>query len=1070
MILKTSRLLLEVVLVALAAVAAFGGVLAWQLSKGPVSLDFVSPYVISALNPPSGDFRIKLDTTVLTWVPERRALEIHAIDVRAVDRQGKIIAEAPEVSVAFSGLALLRGMLAPTRLIVIRPQLQLVRSETGEIHLAVAPSESSPGAKPNAPANGRPMLPLVRQLLQPPQPNQPLGYLEEIRIAKADLTIDDRHLGVSWRAPDASIALARNVVGLRLTGRMAIDVQGRKATISLAGIYDNRDDRLDIGATFQGVEPAVLAGGSPALAALTPFDLAVDGTVRVTMSGDGHIGDVDVDLRSGPGIISPASTDLPRLQIDSLRARAHLVGGLGKVDLEDLELKLADGVTLSASGKTGERSDGRTPFNATLEVHHLPVSRLAHYWPNDAAVGARRWILANITGGSLSEGSVSLAGHVVDGGEGGAWSDSIDVTSVRGALLYEDLAVTYISGLPQVTGIHGSGTFDMTKFDLGIDGGELKNLKVARSRVRITGLDQPEQRADVDVTAVGGLRDALQILDEKRLGYPSALGIKPDATSGRTIVHMRYDLPLVRDLKFDQVKLAANADIKDMVWRDAVLGRDVSNGQLTLKVDARHMEVRGSTDYADIPFNIEWVENFADNVKIRRRLVARGEPRAETLGSFGWDPSKYVQGPLPLKVIYTGHDGSADTVAFDVDLTPADMSIPAIAWQKPAGVRGHAAFTIAMRGGAVEAVEDADLMAPGLTAAGAVGFDPKTGKLVSAKVRKLAVGLTDIGGTLSVAKDGTYQVEIDGAGLDISNQLSPSSGGIHFSPPPMTLSANIGRLYSRPDRFLADATLNVTYNGKDWRSIHFRGRVAHRTNEVGPGLLTIDLSPEGDKRTLSVESEDAGGVIRAFGISDNVIGGKLDISGAIDDSDPDQPLTAKVVMTDYKVKNAPVMARVLTLASLTGISDVLNGRGISFNRMEVPLTKTGPVVKVKDARAVGSELGFTMNGEVNVDSNHADLGGTIVPAYTINSLLGKIPILGTIFVGEKGSGVFAASYTITGPIDAPKVSVNPVATLTPGFLRNIFGVPGGSSQEPEKKNGRPASQEATPGMLKPSGR
>jgi hypothetical protein len=36
--------------------------------------------------------------------------------------------------------------------------------------------------------------------------------------------------------------------------------------------------------------------------------------------------------------------------------------------------------------------------------------------------------------------------------------------------------------------------------------------------------------------------------------------------------------------------------------------------------------------------------------------------------------------------------------------------------------------------------------------------------------------------------------------------------------------------------------------------------------------------------------------------------------------------------------------------------------------------------------------------------------------------------------------VFAASYTLRGRLEDPDVSINPLAALTPGFLRGLFGL------------------------------
>jgi hypothetical protein len=58
--------------------------------------------------------------------------------------------------------------------------------------------------------------------------------------------------------------------------------------------------------------------------------------------------------------------------------------------------------------------------------------------------------------------------------------------------------------------------------------------------------------------------------------------------------------------------------------------------------------------------------------------------------------------------------------------------------------------------------------------------------------------------------------------------------------------------------------------------------------------------------------------------------------------------------------------------------------------------------------------------------------------------LGRIPVLGRLFSPEEGGGLFAVSYRMRGPLKDPQTSINPLAALTPGFLRGIFGI----GQEP----------------------
>ena len=57
-----------------------------------------------------------------------------------------------------------------------------------------------------------------------------------------------------------------------------------------------------------------------------------------------------------------------------------------------------------------------------------------------------------------------------------------------------------------------------------------------------------------------------------------------------------------------------------------------------------------------------------------------------------------------------------------------------------------------------------------------------------------------------------------------------------------------------------------------------------------------------------------------------------------------------------------------------------------------------------------------------------------------NALPGRLPLIGKLFSPEKGGGLFAWRYSVTGPIGNPDVGINPVSALTPGFLRGLFGI------------------------------
>ena len=141
-----------------------------------------------------------------------------------------------------------------------------------------------------------------------------------------------------------------------------------------------------------------------------------------------------------------------------------------------------------------------------------------------------------------------------------------------------------------------------------------------------------------------------------------------------------------------------------------------------------------------------------------------------------------------------------------------------------------------------------------------------------------------------------------------------------------------------------------------------------------------------------------------------------------------------LVIDNFKVKEMPILARLLTLASLQGIADIMTGEGIRFTDFEMKFSKEKNVMNIEEIYAIGPAISVLMNGYI-VDNELVSLRGTLVPATTINRSISSIPILGDILVGKKvGEGVFGVSFKIKGPPKELKTTVNPIKTLTPRFI------------------------------------
>jgi hypothetical protein len=240
-------------------------------------------------------------------------------------------------------------------------------------------------------------------------------------------------------------------------------------------------------------------------------------------------------------------------------------------------------------------------------------------------------------------------------------------------------------------------------------------------------------------------------------------------------------------------------------------------------------------------------------------------------------------------------------------------------------------------------------------------------------------------------------------------------------------------------------------------------KVAMEIDALGPraGTVTADIAPdkamavvirtEGDVRRVSIKSDDAGFGARVLLKLDYLIGGKLALDGAFEGADGE----AMVTMTDVRMKDAPLVAQIFSLASLRGLADVLSGEGVLFTRVDAPVKIQNGRIDLTGLRASGPAMGITARGWIAPGQKELALDGVLVPSFGVNSLLGGLPIIGDLFVSRQGEGMFAPTYSVRGTFSRAQVSINPLAAFTPGVLRRIFENP---SEPPPAADAAPIPQ------------
>jgi hypothetical protein len=1049
-------------------------VAAWRLSQGPISLAFLSPHIEDALNTDNQSFSIRLDDTILTWAGWERTLDIRAVNVSAFGADGSLIATVPELSLTLSARALIRGMLTPKSIVLFRPRIRLVRERDGHFAMTFAAGDA-----PSEAVFERIFL----GLLAPPDPDHTIGYLAQFTIVDADLIIEDQSLEMSWMAPSAQMSLRRDPLGVKGEVSFDLDVEDQKAHVSVVGDYLARDRRIDLGVDFSRVIPAVFSRLSPQLEPLRALDVPLEGTLTVSMTVDGVVEMVGFDLTGGGGQVvlpKPLSQtrevtrfdikgrfegEGQRLQIDNLfvdfgnkgslylpaptdhRMPVRSVRANGDYRLEDGQLNLkrmvADlhGPEVSVSG-TVTGIGGAMAIKAKGILRNLGVDDFTRYWPRNWGRDAQEWCVAHLFDGNVPEVRAEIA--MTSDGRG-----SFKVDTLKGDMDIDGVTVDYLRPMPMAERTSGRAAFDKTRFDIFIDHGEALGLTVRKGSILVSGLDKVDQVMNAELFIDGPVRNAMRLIDYEPLKFASELGIVPAKTKGKASTRLKLNFLLEHALTPDKVHVSATAKMTDVVLADAVFGQAVRNGRLDLKVDNRGMDVFGDVILGTVPAKLVWRENFDTGKGVfRSRFSLIGRvTEAQWKRDFGLDfppfTPDFLKGAIGADIRYTEFDGGRGRLEASLDLKDATLTLPDLGWSKAPGKKGAATIDLRLTDDRVTTIPGFKVTADDLKVDGAAAFKEAGGGLARIDFKRLAFGRTDVAGALIPGGDGGWTASVHGKSFDLEPVFDELLGtgpraaekkdrvGMRLS-----VSADLQQVWLGQERQLKRVKGSLVRDGDTWQTMRLDGLVGDNK----PFDIRIEPAPA-RKRTLAVRSTDAGALVQALGIYENMVGGTIALDGRFDDAIEGEPLTGQVTVKDYKIIKAPTLAHLVSIMALTGIVDALKGEGLSFNALEAPFTLHNGVLTLTDAKANGTSLGFTAAGTIYTDFNSVDLKGTVVPAYVINSVFGFIPVFGKIFTGgEKGGGVFAANYTMTGPLDTPKVAVNPLSVLAPGFLRNLFDI------------------------------
>ena len=395
----------------------------------------------------------------------------------------------------------------------------------------------------------------------------------------------------------------------------------------------------------------------------------------------------------------------------------------------------------------------------------------------------------------------------------------------------------------------------------------------------------------------------------------------------------------------------------------------------------------------------------------------------------------YASGPVEIDLTATENRDDTTELKLKAGLGATEIQLERLRWTKPAGEPAWLEASVRARPDGLLEASSIAAAGPGLEFVGRGLFDIASARLLEGSLDRLRIGeRTDLAVRVEPRPNGAVSIGASGPSVDLSPFLGGAGGeragqgGLDR----LNIRLDADRAWLGGKAPLHDFAAGIGLEG---------GRIseaAANARTADGRTVSLSLRPGGGKAALRIDAEDTGALLSALGWYDNMRGGLLRLTAG-NSAAAQERYRGSLVIKHFRIRDAPVLTRLLAAASLTGIGDALSrDAGLQFERLETPFTIRTDRIRLGPGRAFGNSIGVTFRGEFDRDRETVALNGVLVPVYYVSRVLRKIPVIGDLLTGG-GEGLFAANYEMTGPVDDPKTKVNPLSVLAPGFLRGLFG-------------------------------
>lgn len=988
------------------------------------------------------------------------------------DRDGIPLARVPRIEGLVSPRGVLQGRLLAQEVVLSGAQVQLRRAADGTVAVAFDTAAGEAGRADT-------FLDLIDQL-DAMFARGALEALEQVRATGLIINYSDARAGRNWTVDNGRITLDLRDAATVLSAHVAL-LSGRDYVSTAEFTYRSPrgSAEAEFGATITEMAAADIASQSPLLSWLGVLDAPISGALRGVVDEAGALTTASATLQIGQGRLQPTAQTRPipfegartylsydpaqgrlgfdLIEVDSdwgaLSGTGHAYlrefdqgwpgAILGQVRIGEMRINPADlypepreigaasadfrlrldpftldlgqavleneGAPLSLSGRVRAAPEGwAVAVDAAAE--RLDTRTAFALWPEAFKPRTRDWFANNLLGGTLSDLTYV---HRSEPGQAPRTALSLD---------FSGAAIRALGDLPTIEAGAGSLSEIDRRLVVTLDRGHMAAAQGGRldlgGSVMTIPRTGPNPPARFDLSIDGTITAAMSVLSGPPFNALAGSDLPVTLADGRAGIDLTLETILKKDVPRANRTWQAQARLRGV--RSEVLVPDwaLSASALSVQANPDGLTISGGVEVDGLPVQAVYARALGPGSEGTGRITADVPlgPRFLRVFDIALPPGAVTgagTGQLALDLSQDG--GPGFTLASD--LAGVGLSLPAIGWSKPAGATGR--LDLAGQLGGTPRIDRITLEAAGLSAAGAITLAPGGG-LERARFNRVRIGdwfdapLTLVGRGAGQSAE----IRMNGGTLDLRRARFGAGRG---EAGPMTIA--LDRL--QVSEGIALTGFRGDFTGAGGLSGTFTGAVNGGTPVRGT------LVPMNGRSAVRLRSTDAGGVFRDAGLLGNGFGGEMDLT--LRPAGAEGAYLGRLEARDLRVRDAPALASLLDAISVVGLLAQMGGQGLLFNDVEAEFTLTPDRITVQSASAVGPGLGLSLDGVYGLAARRMDFQGVISPFYALNGI--------GAFLTRPGEGLIGFNFTLQGPVDSPRVLVNPLSALTPGMFRDIFRRP-----------------------------